>query len=83
MHGDITHWNDSIKQEVQNLSKEKGVNSFLVYVAYKDLYQVSNKELYDIYDILTCLGELVAIAQIHAENGDIIAQVTSWSKPCM
>lgn len=71
LHVDITHWNDSVKQEVQNLSKEKGVNSFMVYMAYKDLYQVSNTELYEIF---TCLGELGAIAQVHAENGDIIAQ---------
>ncbi|PNI71807.1 DPYSL3 isoform 3, partial [Pan troglodytes] len=71
LHVDITHWNDSVKQEVQNLIKDKGVNSFMVYMAYKDLYQVSNTELYEIF---TCLGELGAIAQVHAENGDIIAQ---------
>nr|XP_021533132.1 dihydropyrimidinase-related protein 3 isoform X2 [Aotus nancymaae] len=71
LHVDITHWNDSIKQEVHNLIKDKGVNSFMVYMAYKDLYQVSNTELYEIF---TCLGELGAIAQVHAENGDIIAQ---------
>ncbi|KAH0502890.1 Dihydropyrimidinase-related protein 3 [Microtus ochrogaster] len=53
------------------LSKEKGVKSYLVYMAYRDLYQVSSTEL---NDILTWLGELVAIAQIHVENGDIIAQ---------
>ncbi|XP_007473909.1 dihydropyrimidinase-related protein 3 isoform X3 [Monodelphis domestica] len=68
---DITHWNDRVKQEVQNLIKDKGVNSFMVYMAYKDLYQVSNTELYEIF---TCLAELGAIAQVHAENGDIIAQ---------
>uniref|UniRef100_A0A8C2VKH7 Dihydropyrimidinase like 3 n=2 Tax=Chinchilla lanigera TaxID=34839 RepID=A0A8C2VKH7_CHILA len=71
LHVDITHWNDSVKQEVQSLIKDKGVNSFMVYMAYKDLYQVSNTELYEIF---TCLGELGAIAQVHAENGDIIAQ---------
>ncbi|KAF3821666.1 hypothetical protein GH733_009708 [Mirounga leonina] len=116
LHVDITHWNDSIKQEVQNLIKDKGVNSFMVYMAYKDLYQVSNTEmnltlseevqgvnshpswlgvmdpcvklpkasvacegdgdsfLFQLYEIFTCLGELGAIAQVHAENGDIIAQ---------
>ncbi|XP_060621118.1 dihydropyrimidinase-related protein 3 isoform X2 [Anolis sagrei] len=71
LHVDITLWNDSVKQEVQTLIKEKGVNSFMVYMAYKDLYQMSNTELYEIFSFL---GELGAIAQVHAENGDIIAQ---------
>ncbi|XP_068958756.1 dihydropyrimidinase-related protein 3 [Petaurus breviceps papuanus] len=71
LHVDITHWNDRVKQEVQSLIKDKGVNSFMVYMAYKDLYQVSNTELYEIF---SCLAELGAIAQVHAENGDIIAQ---------
>lgn len=71
LHVDVTHWSDSVKQEVQGLIKDKGVNSFMVYMAYKDLYQVSNTELYEIF---TCLGELGALAQVHAENGDIIAQ---------
>ncbi|CAM5132930.1 unnamed protein product [Eretmochelys imbricata] len=71
LHVDITHWNDSVKQEVQMLIKEKGVNAFMVYMAYKDLYQMSNTELYEIF---SCLGDLGAIAQVHAENGDIIEQ---------
>ena len=41
LHVDITHWNDSVKQEVQGLIKDKGENSFMVYMAYKDWYQVS------------------------------------------
>lgn len=71
LHVDITHWNDSIKQEVDNLIKEKGVNSFQVYMAYKDYYQMSNSELYEIF---TFLAERGGIAQVHAENGEIIAE---------
>uniref|UniRef100_A0A8C5M6X7 Dihydropyrimidinase like 3 n=1 Tax=Leptobrachium leishanense TaxID=445787 RepID=A0A8C5M6X7_9ANUR len=71
LHVDITDWNDSVRQELETLIKQKGVNSFMVYMAYKDLYQRSNTELYEIF---TCLGLLGAIAQVHAENGDIIAQ---------
>ncbi|KAM3869643.1 LOW QUALITY PROTEIN: dihydropyrimidinase-related protein 3 [Diretmus argenteus] len=71
LHVDITHWNDSVKQEVDTLIKEKGVNSFQVYMAYKDYFQMSNSELYEIF---TFLAENGGIAQVHAENGEIIAE---------
>ncbi|XP_028976800.1 dihydropyrimidinase-related protein 3 isoform X2 [Esox lucius] len=71
LHVDITHWNDRVKQEVDILLKEKGVNSFQVYMAYKDFYQMSNSELYEIF---TFLGEMGGIVQVHAENGEIIAE---------
>ncbi|CAF93188.1 unnamed protein product, partial [Tetraodon nigroviridis] len=71
LHMDVTHWNDSVKQEVDALIKEKGVNSFHVYMAYKDYYQMSNSELYEIF---TFLAERGGIAQVHAENGEIIAE---------
>uniref|UniRef100_A0A6Q2Y7F0 Amidohydrolase-related domain-containing protein n=1 Tax=Esox lucius TaxID=8010 RepID=A0A6Q2Y7F0_ESOLU len=72
LHVDITHWNDRVKQEVDILLKEKGVNSFQVYMAYKDFYQMSNSELYEIF---TFLGEMGGIVQVHAENGEIIAEL--------
>uniref|UniRef100_A0A7N8XZ62 Dihydropyrimidinase like 3 n=1 Tax=Mastacembelus armatus TaxID=205130 RepID=A0A7N8XZ62_9TELE len=71
LHVDITHWNDSVKQEVDNLIREKGVNSFQVYMAYKDYYQMTNSELYEVF---TFLAERGGIAQVHAENGEIIAE---------
>ncbi|XP_048851371.1 dihydropyrimidinase-related protein 3 isoform X1 [Brienomyrus brachyistius] len=71
LHVDITHWNDSVKLEVETLLKEKGVNSFQVYMAYKDLYQMSNSELYEVFSFL---GEMGGVVQVHAENGEIIAE---------
>ncbi|XP_010149453.1 PREDICTED: dihydropyrimidinase-related protein 3-like, partial [Eurypyga helias] len=71
LHVDIPRWSDRVRQELHTMVQEKGVNSFMVYMAYKDLYQVSNLQLYEIF---SCLAELGAIAQVHAENGDIIAQ---------
>ncbi|KAG7215906.1 hypothetical protein INR49_002542 [Caranx melampygus] len=71
LHVDVTHWNDSVKQELDALIKDKGVNSFQVYMAYKDYYQMSNSELYEVF---TFLAERGGIAQVHAENGEIIAE---------
>ncbi|XP_062868354.1 dihydropyrimidinase-related protein 3 [Trichomycterus rosablanca] len=71
LHVDISHWNDTVKLEVETLVKEKGVNSFQVYMAYKDFYQMSNSELYEIFIFI---GELGGIVQVHAENGEIIAK---------
>uniref|UniRef100_A0A8B9SCF4 Dihydropyrimidinase n=1 Tax=Apteryx owenii TaxID=8824 RepID=A0A8B9SCF4_APTOW len=53
------------------LVQSKGVNSFKMFMAYKDLYMVNDEELYEAFSQCKELG---AIAQVHAENGELIAQ---------
>ncbi|XP_067412514.1 dihydropyrimidinase-related protein 1 isoform X2 [Emydura macquarii macquarii] len=71
LHVDIANWYDGIREELDILVQDKGVNSFQVYMAYKDLYQMSDSQLYEAFTFLKGLG---AVIMVHAENGDLIAQ---------
>lgn len=57
---------------MQTLTKEKGINSFKMFMAYKDVFMLQDSELYAAFSQCREVG---AIAQVHAENGDLIAEV--------
>ncbi|XP_040210773.1 dihydropyrimidinase isoform X2 [Rana temporaria] len=71
LHVAVTWWSDKVKKEMEILARDKGVNSFKMFMAYKDLYMVNDVELYQAF---TCCKNIGAIAQVHAENGDLIAE---------
>ncbi|KAM9857700.1 dihydropyrimidinase-related protein 1 [Aulostomus maculatus] len=71
LHVDIPQWNETVKDELELLVQEKGINSFQVYMAYKDMFQMTDSELYEAFTFLKGLG---AVVLVHAENGDLIAQ---------
>ncbi|XP_076375998.1 collapsin Response Mediator Protein isoform X1 [Megalopta genalis] len=73
LHIAVTSWSPKVKEEMATLVQSHGINSFKMFMAYADLYMLRDPELIEVFK--TC-KELGAIAMIHAENGDIIAENT-------
>ncbi|XP_060817104.1 dihydropyrimidinase isoform X1 [Bombus pascuorum] len=73
LHVAVTSWSPKVKEEMATLVKDHGVSSFKMFMAYRDLFMLRDPELIETFK--TC-KELGAIAMVHAENGDIIAENT-------
>ncbi|KAH9634368.1 hypothetical protein HF086_010848, partial [Spodoptera exigua] len=74
LHVGVTWWSPAVKKEMQQLTSEQyGVNSFKMFMAYKDAWMLDD---YDLYCAMETCAELKALPQVHAENGHIIARNT-------
>ncbi|OWK51207.1 Dihydropyrimidinase-related protein 5 [Lonchura striata] len=71
LHMGITWWAPKVKAEMETLVREKGVNSFQMFMTYKDLYMLRDSEL---YQVLRACRDIGAIARVHAENGELVAE---------
>ena len=56
---------------MKKLAKEHGVNSFKMFMSYKDTLMLESSEL---MEALKHVKDLGCIAKVHAENGNIIAE---------
>ncbi|XP_076450647.1 dihydropyrimidinase-like [Babylonia areolata] len=70
LHVAVTWWSDQVAQDMETLAKEKGVNSFKMFMAYKDVFMLEDPELYSSFRKCKELG---AVPMVHAENGHMIA----------
>eukprot|EP00094_Tigriopus_californicus_P000025 TCALIF_00025-PA protein Name:"Similar to DPYS Dihydropyrimidinase (Homo sapiens)" AED:0.05 eAED:0.05 QI:11/0/0/1/0.8/0.83/6/0/1031 len=71
-HMAITHWDESVRKDMRLMSTEEyGINSFKMFMAYKDVFMLQDHEMLEVFK--TC-REIGAIGQVHAENGDVIEE---------
>ncbi|XP_077345232.1 dihydropyrimidinase-related protein 5 [Lithobates pipiens] len=71
LHMGVTWWGPKVKAEMETLVREKGVNSFQMFMTYKDLYMLRDNELYQVFRHCKDLG---AVTRVHAENGDLVSE---------
>ena len=68
-HLQIVEMTDSVLTELPVISREEGITSFKVFMAYKNQFQADDETL---YKTLIAGKELGALVMVHAENGDVI-----------
>ncbi|XVE78996.1 hypothetical protein DITRI_Ditri14bG0022700 [Diplodiscus trichospermus] len=68
-HMAISKWDESVSREMEIMVKEKGINSFKFFMAYKGALMISDELLLQGLERCKSLG---ALAMVHAENGDAV-----------
>ncbi|WJX64498.1 dihydropyrimidinase [Trifolium repens] len=68
-HMAITKWDESVSRDMEIMVKEKGINSFKFFMAYKGIIMVNDELLLQGLKKCKSLG---ALAMVHAENGDAV-----------
>jgi dihydropyrimidinase len=71
-HMAITWWGEQVFNEMKTIVQDKGINSFKHFMAYKGALMVNDDEMFASFQ--RC-AELGALPFVHAENGDIVAQM--------
>lgn len=74
LHVAITWWDESVAKDMEVLTT-KGVNSFKVFMAYKNVFQLGDAQICEVLKKCKSIG---AITQVHAENGDIIDERSKY-----
>jgi dihydropyrimidinase len=73
-HMAITGWNERVFNEMETVVKDRGINTFKHFMAYKGALMVNDDEMFASFQ--RC-AELGALPLVHAENGDVVASMTA------
>lgn len=70
-HMAITWWSEQVFNEMAQVV-DSGINTFKHFMAYKGALMVNDEEMYASFQRCAALG---AMPLVHAENGDVVAQL--------
>ncbi len=73
-HMAVTWWSEQVFNEMETVVRERGINTFKHFMAYKGALMVNDDEMYASFQ--RC-AELGAMPLVHAENGDIVADMSA------
>jgi len=68
-HVAVTWWDESVRADMETLTREHGVNSFKHFMAYKNAIMVDDGVLISSF---MRAKELGALCTVHAENGELV-----------
>ncbi len=68
-HVAVTWWSDAVREEMGELVRDHGVNSFKHFMAYKNAIMCDDETLVNSFQRCRELG---ALATLHAENGELV-----------
>ena len=69
-HGCITKWDESMNRQIQDLAETAGINSFKMFMAYKNALMLDDASL--VHGFQRC-KELGILPAVHAENGELVS----------
>ncbi|MFT7059809.1 MAG: dihydropyrimidinase, partial [Pseudorhodobacter sp.] len=72
-HMAITWWGEKVWADMAD-SVKAGMTSFKHFMAYKGALMVNDDEMYQSF---RRVGDLGGLAMVHAENGDVVAELTA------
>jgi dihydropyrimidinase len=70
----VTWWGEQVFNEMESVIRDRGINTFKHFMAYKGALMVNDDEMYASFQRLAELG---GIAMVHAENGDVVAELSA------
>jgi len=73
-HMAVTWWGEQVFDDMKTVIEQKGINTFKHFMAYKGALMVQDDEMYASF---RRLAELGGIALVHAENGDVVADLSA------